>query len=92
MGVSADVCGRVVILVEDIVETGLTLYAVKKRLLEQGAADVKIATLLFKPNSLKCDLKPDYTGFVIPDDFVVGFGLDYDGLGRAYRDIYVLSE
>lgn len=92
MGVSGDVRGRVVILVEDIVETGLTLFSVKKHLLEQGAADVKIVTMLFKPNSLKCDLKPDYVGFEIPDDFVVGFGLDYDGLGRAYRDIYILAE
>ena len=61
---------------------------VMDKLKNDGAADVRQATMLFKPDSLKCDLKPDYIGLQIPSDFIVGYGLDYDEMGRAYRDIY----
>lgn len=88
MPVQADVKGRTVILLEDIIDTGFTMQYVMDKIRQDGAADVKLATMLFKPDSLKCNLKPDYVGLEIPNDFIVGYGLDYDELGRAYRDIY----
>lgn len=88
MPVQADIKGRTLILLEDIVDTGFTMKRVMSKLRDEGAADVKLATMLFKPESLKCDLKPDYIGIQIPADFIVGYGLDYDGLGRAYNSIY----
>ncbi len=92
MGLSENIEGRTVILVEDIVDTGNTI----KRLLEDMSklkpAELKVATLLFKPESLQCDVKPDYVGFSIPPKFIIGFGLDLDGLARNLKDIYVLKE
>lgn len=88
MPVQADVKGRTVVLLEDIVDTGYTMQYVMEKLRSDGAADVRLATMLFKPESLRCDLKPDYVGLQIPNDFIVGYGLDYDNLGRAFRDIY----
>ncbi|MCD7937205.1 MAG: hypoxanthine phosphoribosyltransferase [Tannerellaceae bacterium] len=87
-----DVEGRTVILLEDIVDSGFTMSYVMSKLREQGAAEVKLATMLFKPDALKCDLKPDYVGIEIPNEFIVGYGLDYDEMGRAYRDIYKIVE
>ena len=92
MPISVDVKGRTIILLEDIIDTGFTMKHVIAKLKEQGAAEVKLATMLFKPESLRCDLKPDYVGIQIPPAFIVGHGLDYDGMGRAYRDIYVIDE
>ena len=88
MPIRADIRGRFVVLLEDIIDTGYTMSHVMEKLRREGAADVRLATMLFKPASLKCDLKPDYVGIEIPPDFIVGHGLDYDELGRAYRDIY----
>lgn len=88
MPIKAQVKGRVVILLEDIIDTGYTMSYVMEMLRREGATDVRLATMLFKPESLKCDLKPDYVGLQIPADFIVGHGLDYDDMGRAYRDIY----
>jgi hypoxanthine phosphoribosyltransferase len=87
--VRGDLRDRPVVLLEDVVDTGLTMQYVMKRVREStGACDVRLATMLLKPDALQCDLKPDYTGLVIENDFVVGFGLDYDGVGRALRHIY----
>ena len=83
---------RPIVLLEDIVDTGLTMYYVTRLLKEEGATDVRLATMLIKPASLQCDLRPDYVGMEIDDDFIVGFGLDYDGLGRSARDIYKIRE
>lgn len=88
MPVQAEVKGRTLILLEDIIDTGYTMQFVMDKLKNDGAADVRLATMLFKPDSLKCDLRPDYVGLQIPSDFIVGYGLDYNDLGRAYRDIY----
>jgi len=82
---------RTVILLEDIVDSGLTMQYVTNKLHEAGIKDVRLATMLFKPNALKCDIKLDYVGMEIDDEFVVGFGLDYDGLGRSLRDIYKIT-
>ncbi|MDR2120706.1 MAG: hypoxanthine phosphoribosyltransferase [Tannerella sp.] len=89
--VGSDVRGRTVILLEDVIDTGLTMQYVVSKLREAGAADVRLATMLFKPAALKCDLKPNYVGLWTRNDFVVGFGLDYDGLGRALRHIYRIN-
>ena len=92
MPVQADICGRMVILLEDIIDTGFTMSYVMEKLRSEGAADVRLATMLFKPESLKCELTPDYVGLQIPADFIVGHGLDYDELGRSYKDIYKVVE
>ena len=92
MPIQVPVKGRVVVLMEDIIDTGFTMEYVINKLREDGAADVKLATMLFKPDALKCKLVPDYVGLSIPNDFIVGYGLDYDELGRTYRDIYKIVE
>jgi hypoxanthine phosphoribosyltransferase len=80
--------GRPIILLEDIIDTGVTMQYVMKRLREEGAGDIRLAAMLLKPGSLKCNIRPDYVGMEIDDDFIVGFGLDYNGCGRSLRDIY----
>lgn len=92
MGLHDDIEGRPVILVEDIVDTGHTIKNLLDTVKAKKPAEVKIATLLFKPESLQCDVKPDYVGFAIPPKFIIGFGLDLDGLARNLQDIYVLKE
>lgn len=92
MGLTADITGRRVIVVEDIVDSGNTIVELKRILAEKGAAESKICTLLLKPDSYKKDVKIDYAAMEIPNDFIVGFGLDYDELGRNFKDIYVLDE
>ena len=84
------ITGRDVLIVEDIVDSGLTLSFLKKTLEGRGAASIKIATLLDKPARRKVDLKADYSCFEIPDEFVVGYGLDYDEKYRNLPDIGVL--
>ncbi len=79
-----DIVGRHVLVVEDIVDTGLTLSFLKSNLLSRGAESIRIAALLDKPERRKVNLSSDYTGFSIPDAFVVGYGLDY---GQVYRNI-----
>ena len=87
-----DVHGRHVLIVEDIIDSGLTLSWLKDNLETRGAASVKIATLLRKPDAVKVDVDVTYVGFDIPNEFVVGYGLDYDGFGRNYPDIYTVVE
>lgn len=92
MGLTADVKGRRIILCEDIVDTGNTIVALKELLLSKGAADVKICTMLLKPAVYNKSEKINYVGMEIPNAFIVGFGLDYDEIGRNYEDIYVIDE
>lgn len=92
MGLTADITGKRVIIVEDIVDSGNTIVELKKILQEKGATESYVSTLLFKPAAYKKDVKLDYVALEIPNDFIVGFGLDYDEIGRNYRDIYVLDE
>ncbi|MND23663.1 Hypoxanthine-guanine phosphoribosyltransferase [compost metagenome] len=91
VGIDVDLSGRDIIILEDIVDTGKTLSVFLDELFKHTPASVKIASLLLKPNALKYPIKVDYTGFEIPNDFIVGYGLDYDGLGRNYKDIYVVK-
>ena len=84
--------GRHIIIVEDIVDTGKTLFAFIPELEKRHPASIKIAALLSKPEALACDIKADYVGFEIANKFVVGYGLDYDGLGRNLPDVYELAD
>ena len=92
MGLTADITGRRVIVVEDIVDSGNTIVELKEILKEKGASESYICSLLLKPEAYKKDVKIDYVAMEIPNDFIVGFGLDYDELGRNYKDIYILDE
>jgi hypoxanthine phosphoribosyltransferase len=92
IGLPENLSGRHIIVVEDIVDTGETAMYLMQEIRKQNPASVKLATLLFKPACLKKDIKPDIVGFEIEPAFVIGYGLDYDGLGRNLNDIYVLAE
>lgn len=92
IGLDTDIRDREVIIIEDIVDTGKTLYEFLPQIENQQPASLKIATLLHKPASTIYPIPIDYCCFSIPDDFVVGYGLDYDGLGRNYQAIYKLKE
>lgn len=92
IGLDIDLVGRHLVVVEDIIDTGRTLSTFLPQLSHQQPASLKIATLLHKPEASLYPIKPDYTGFVIPDKFVVGYGLDYNGYGRNLSSIYKLVE
>ena len=92
IGWNEDITGKTVVVLEDIVDTGATLERVIGELKLRKAADVKICTLLFKPEAYTKDIPVDYIGFEIPNNFVVGYGLDYDGYGRNLRAIYKLTK
>jgi hypoxanthine phosphoribosyltransferase len=92
IGLDLDLKGRTIVVIEDIVDTGLTLERFMITLREMQPAEVKIATCLLKPDAFKSKFPVDYMCFSIPNDFVVGYGLDYDGLGRNSRDIYKIIE
>ena len=92
IGVNSDIAGRDVIIVEDIVESGNTLLKLKDILESKGVASSVICSLFFKPSKLKVDLKVDYPAMIIPDDFIVGYGLDYNEAGRQLRDVYTLCQ
>ena len=92
IGLDMDIIGREVIVIEDIVDTGKTLSEFLPQIHHQQPASVKIVALLHKPDAMVYPVKIDYLGFSIPNKFVVGYGLDYDGLGRNIREIYRLAE
>ena len=92
IGIDVSLRGRSVIIVEDIVDTGHTLHSILQQIEQQEPQIVKIACMLHKPEATQYPLHLDYVGFEIPNQFVVGYGLDYDGLGRNYTDIYVLAD
>ena len=92
IGLNQDLSGRCVIVIEDIVDTGNTVVELKELFKKQNVKSFKIATLFFKPEAYKKDIKIDYVGVRIPNKFIVGFGLDYNGLGRNLPEVYQLKE
>ena len=92
LGINENLSGRDVIIVEDIVESGQTMKQMVESLGTRNPASVHICTLFFKPEKLQEELTLDYVAFRIPDDFIVGYGLDYDGFGRELKDIYTIVE
>lgn len=88
IGFNEELKGRTVVLLEDIVDSGITVENSVNQLKKMGAGDIFVVTLLFKPDALKRDIKLDYIGLEIPNDFIVGYGLDYNGYGRNLPDIY----
>lgn len=92
MGINEDLSGRTVIIVEDIIESGLTMKQMIESLGTRSPESVHICTLLLKPERLKVELDIEYVAFSIPNDFILGYGLDYDQQGRHLKDIYVLKE
>ena len=92
LGINEDLSGRTVIILEDIVETGLTIKQMIESLGTRNPASVHVCTLFFKPERLKEDLKLDYVAFRIPNDFILGYGLDYDQEGRGLKDLYTLVD
>jgi hypoxanthine phosphoribosyltransferase len=91
IGFTENVEGRDIIILEDIVDTGLTLEKVIEIFNHKNCASLKIATLLLKPEAFKKEYKVDYVAIEIPNEFIVGYGLDYDGLGRNLKDIYKVN-
>jgi len=90
-GLMENIENRHVLIVEDVIDTGYTMEHLLNILKDKHPASVKIATLLFKPTALLRPIKPDYVVQEIPNDFVVGFGLDYEGRGRNLRNIYKIK-
>lgn len=90
LGLNEDISGRSIVVVEDIIDSGLTMKHLLQTLEQKGPKQVKVASLLVKPGNLKVDLDVSYCCFEIPNDFIVGYGLDYDGYGRNLRDIYTV--
>ena len=92
IGLKEDIKDRTVVIVEDIIDSGLTMVHLLELLKEKQPADIKIAALLVKPGNLKVELDITYCCFEIPYDFIVGYGLDYDGEGRNLPSIYTVTE
>ena len=92
IGLNQDLTGRTVVVIEDIVDTGNTVVELKALFKKQNVKHFKIATLFFKPEAYTKDVKIDYVGIRIPNKFIVGYGLDYNGLGRNLPEVYKLKE
>ena len=92
IGLDEVLVDRTIVIVEDIIDTGLTMGVTMNKLRHLKAKQVKIATLLYKPNAFQMDYPIDYIGMEIPNDFIVGYGLDYNGYGRNLPDIYKIIE
>lgn len=92
IGLTEEIKDRTVVVVEDIVDTGVTVEKLVALLTKKEVKQIRIASFLLKPDAYTKDIKVDYVGMEIPNDFVVGYGLDYDGLGRNMKDIFVLDK
>ncbi len=90
IGINEDIEGKTVVIIEDIIDTGNTLESIIKQLKGYEPNEIKIATLLYKPEAYEKKIPIDYVGFEIPDKFILGYGLDYDGFGRNLSDIYTI--
>ena len=92
VGLNEDIAGRTIVIVEDIVDTGITMKRLIETLRARNPKEIRIATLLLKPDKLQVELDVHYVAMRIPNDFIVGYGLDYDGFGGNYRDIYKVTD
>jgi hypoxanthine phosphoribosyltransferase len=92
IGLNNDLKNRVVVVIEDIVDTGTTLFHFLKEIEKMQPTEVKVAAMFYKPLACKHPIKIDYLGIEVPNDFIIGYGLDYNGLGRNFNDLYKLSE
>ena len=92
IGLNESLEGRTVVVLEDIVDTGITIEKVIAQINAKNPAEVQVATLLLKPDALQRDVNLDYVGLKIPNEFIVGYGLDYDGRGRNLIDIFKVVE
>lgn len=92
IGINFDLKNRVVVVLEDIVDTGITLETIIRQLRGYEPAEIRVAAFLHKPEATIRDVKLDYVGIEIPNDFILGYGLDYEGYGRNFNEIYQLSE
>ncbi len=92
IGINEDLADRTVVIVEDIVDTGFTMERLMEQVGTRNPKEIHIASLLVKPDKLQVDLDIKYVAMSIPNDFIVGYGLDYDGFGRNYKDIYTVVE
>lgn len=92
IGLNEDISNRHILILEDIVDTGLTIQSLKRMLTDQNPASLEVTTLFSKPEALQVDLMLKYVGFEIPKYFVVGFGMDYNGLGRNLSSVYKISD
>lgn len=92
IGLNKDIKGRTVVIIEDIIDSGLTMQHLLETLKEKDPESIIVTSLLVKPDNLKVDLDIDYCAFSIPDKFIIGYGLDYNGYGRNYPNIYVIKE
>lgn len=92
MGLTENIAGRTVVVVEDIIDSGLTMQQLLSDLRKKNPAEIRVASLLVKPDNVEVDLDIAYTCFEIPNDFIVGYGLDYDGYGRNLPAIYTVMD
>lgn len=92
IGLNEDLTGRIVVVLEDIVDSGITIAKTIEQIQSKNPLEIKIATLLLKPDALRVKVRLDYIGIEIPNDFIVGYGLDYNGRGRNLIDIYKVTE
>lgn len=92
IGLNEEIKGRDVIILEDIIDSGITISHLIKDLAKYEPESLKVVTLLLKPDALRTNIKPDYVGLEIPNDFIIGYGLDYNGYGRNLPDIYKIKE
>ncbi len=92
IGINRDLKDRVVVVLEDIVDTGVTLETIIRQLSGYQPKEIRVATFLHKPEATVKEVKLDYVGMEIPNDFILGYGLDYDGYGRNFKEIYQLVD
>jgi len=92
IGFDEDIYGKTIVVIEDIIDSGLTMERVLAQLKDMGAHDVRVATLLFKPGAFKRDYDIHYKGFDIGNEFIIGYGLDYNRQGRNLKDIFIIEE
>lgn len=92
LGLGEDIRKRDLVVLEDIIDSGITINHLVNDLRQYEPRSIRVATLLLKPDALRGNFTPDYVGIKIPNDFVVGYGLDYDGYGRNTKDIYKIQE